>query len=336
MFDSIISFIDRYNSFILTTHDTSDADGIGSELVLAYILKQKGKDVRIINSSSVPKTLTFMQTPDITIEKWNKVTKKYTPILDNFAMIVLDTCEEFHLGAIRTIIKKVKEVFIIDHHEIKPSSKLRGFVDSSASSTSELAIELACFLNIELDKHTAMAAYTGISYDTGFFSYPKTSIRTFRTAIKTLEWGASPNYVYKQLMESSTCAALLLQKLALRSLKFYADRRVAMMILRTEDFEKAQAEFEEVENIVNIPLKAKEIEVTILLRQKPTEEIFCSLRSKGMVNVSKIAQEFGGGGHVTAAGFRSTDSFETISKELLACIESRIDIPDDSSFIEKI
>ena len=326
MFDSILSFINRHQSFILITHDSPDADGIGAELVMASILRNNQKNVRIINSSPVPAGLQFLKTGDIEIEKWvsSKQTSEEPTILPgNFAVFVLDTSEEFHIGHAREILKKADEVFIIDHHERKPASKLTGFVDTSASSVSELTVELACFMGIELDQNSAMAAYCGIVYDTGFFSYAKTRIRTFTAAIKTLEWGADPNHIYRQLMENSSCAAILLQRQAMANLEFHANRKIALMFLRRDDFEKAEAEFDEVENIVNIPLRAKEVEVSLLIREKSTGEIFCSLRSKG-VNVSKIAQEFGGGGHVTAAGFRCSENMEAIAGKLLSCVKSRL------------
>ncbi|MCL2764109.1 MAG: DHH family phosphoesterase [Treponema sp.] len=326
MFDIILSFFARNESFILTTHDSPDADGLGAELVFALILKRMGKKVRIINSSAVPKYLHFIDCEEshdyCKIEVWNS--DEHSCILEDSSLVILDTSEEHHLGSIREIIKKVKETFIIDHHEPKPASRLRGFVDSSASSTSELSIELACELGAELDPHTATAAYAGIVFDSGFFAYPKTSIRTFKAAIKTLEWGAAPNHIYKKMMENSSFASLLLQKQALSNLEFHAGRKLAVMILRWEDFIKAEAEFDEVENIVGIPLKAREVEISILLREKEHGEVFCSLRSKGALNVSKIAQNFGGGGHVTAAGFRSYIGMEEIVKKLLACVESRL------------
>jgi len=319
MFDSILSFFDRHNSFVLTTHDTPDADGLGAEAVVAAILKKTGKKVSIINSSSIPKYLQYIK-EGFEIEKWDSET--HSPLLENAAMLVLDTSEELHMGAIREAVKKVDEVFFIDHHEQKPMSRLTGFADSTASSTSELTVELACEIGLTLDPFTATAAYAGIVFDSGFFAYPKTSMRTFKAAMKTLEWGATPNNIYRQLMENSSCASVLLQKQALSSLDFYAGRKIAIMVLRWEDFERAGAEFDEVENIVSIPLKAREVEASVLLREREHGEIFCSLRSKGALNVSKIAQNFGGGGHVTAAGFRSYSIDETI-KKLLSCVESR-------------
>ncbi|MCL2801572.1 MAG: bifunctional oligoribonuclease/PAP phosphatase NrnA [Treponema sp.] len=323
MFDNIISFIDRHSSFILTTHDSPDADGLGAEAVLTSILKKKGKETKIIHSSPIPGYLDFIK-EGFEIEQWDP--DKHTPLLENSALLVLDTSDEHHLGSIREAVKKVKETFSIDHHDPKKTEKLNGLVDPSASSVSELSIELACAMGIELDPFTATAAYAGIVSDSGFFAYPKTSMRTFKAAMKTLEWGAAPNLIYKQLMENSSCASILLQKQALSSLEFHAGRKIALMVLRWEDFEKAEAQFDEVENTVNIPLKAKEVEVSILLKEKEQGEIFCSLRSKGTLNVSKIAQNFGGGGHVTAAGFRTYIGIEETIKKLLACVESRLDM----------
>ena len=322
MFDTILSFIDRHQSFILTTHDTPDADGIGAQMVLAAILKNAGKKVSVINSDPVPKHLGFLTVTQI-IETWNK--EKHSSLLENSAILVLDTSEEYHVGIMGKYLKKAKEVFTIDHHEQAPRKSIPGFIDSTAASTAELAIELACHIGISLDPQTATAAYAGVVYDTGFFAYPRTSLRTFRAASKTIEWGTDPNHIYKHLMEQSSHYAVLLQKQALANLEFFADKQLAVLILSKEDFHLTGADFEDAENIVNIPLKAKEVQVSLLLKEKPTGEIRCSLRSKGKVNVSKIAQVFGGGGHVAAAGFKSSKSMEEIIKKLLPIVESQLD-----------
>jgi phosphoesterase RecJ-like protein len=321
MFENVISFIERHGSFILTTHDSPDADGLGAQMVLAAILKNNGKDCRIINSEPVPSYLQFIDNTSI-VESWDE--EKHSPFLKDCALLVVDTCEEFHIGSMRRAIKRVKETFTFDHHEVVPWSKLTGFSDSTAASTCELTVELACSMGISLEPHTATAAYAGIVCDSGFFAYPKTSIRTFKAAIKTLEWGADPNYIYRQLMESASHAAILLQKQALSNLKFHTDKKIAVLTLSKEDLEVTGADFEDAENIVNIPLKAKEVEVSLLIKEKPNGEIRCSLRSKGKVNVSKIAQEFGGGGHVTAAGFRCSLSMEETLKKLLSSVEERL------------
>ena len=321
MFEDVLSFIDRNQNFILTTHDSPDADGIGAQMVLASVLKDAGKDFRIINSDPIPESLLFLET-DFVLEEWDA--EAHTPLLENSALMIVDTADEFHIGCMRKVLPKVKEVFVFDHHESGLRSKLAGFVDSTASSAAEIAIELACRMGTGLDPQTATAAYTGIVFDSGFFAYPKTTIRTFNAAIKTLEWGADPNYVYRQLMENSTCSAILLQKHALSNLEFHENQKIAVLTLRKEDLEKTGAQFEDADHFVNIPLKAKEVEVSLIIKERPTGEMRCSLRSKGMVNVSKVAQEFGGGGHVTAAGFKCSLSMEETLLRLLANLKARL------------
>jgi len=322
MFEKVLSFIDRHQSFILTTHDSPDADGLGAQMVLAEILKNSGKDFRIINTDPVPMHLKFLNSV-LAVESWDE--KEHSSCLANSALMILDTSEEFHIGTMRKTLKKVKEVFTFDHHEPGSMTKLPGFIDSTAASICEMAIELACCMGVVLDVQTATAAYAGIAYDSGFFAYPKTSIRTFKAAMKTLEWGADPNYIYRQLMESASYSALLLQKQALSNLEFYVGKKIAVMTISKEDLEITGAEFEDTESIVNIPLKAKEVEVSMLIKEKPTGGIRCSLRSKGRVNVSKIAQGFGGGGHITAAGLKSSLSIEETLKKLLAGVRAQMD-----------
>jgi phosphoesterase RecJ-like protein len=321
MFESVLSFFDRHHSFILTTHDSPDADGIGAQMVISSILKQKGKAVRIINADPLPSSIVFMDSGS-SVEVWDAY--KHSALLDTSALMILDTSEEYHIGSMRKILKKVKEVFAFDHHELKPRM-ISGFLDSSATSTVEMTIELTCMLGYTLDPQTATAAYAGIVYDSGFFSYPKTSIRTFNAAIKTLEWGAQPNIIYRQMVENGSYGVILLQKQALSKLEFYADKKIAVMALHKEDFEETGADFEDAEGLVNIPLKAREVEVSVLFKEKPDGQWRCSLRSKGKVNVSKIAQGFGGGGHVTAAGLIcQSAAMEKTLKKLLDNIIERL------------
>jgi phosphoesterase RecJ-like protein len=96
---------------------------------------------------------------------------------------------------------------------------------------------------------------------------------------------------------------------------------VAVQILRKEDLENSGAYFEDAEPFINVPLKSRDIMVSVLVKQNHEGQIRCSLRSKGEVNVSKIAQSFGGGGHVSASGFRSNDSIEDTLAKVMAKID---------------
>ncbi|MCL2044715.1 MAG: bifunctional oligoribonuclease/PAP phosphatase NrnA [Treponema sp.] len=311
MFEKLKLFIEKYDFFIITTHDPADADGIGAQLVVASILNKEKKQYRIINSSPKPEHFIFMDRYNI-IEQWDR--EKHGDLPEQGGAIIVDTADLHFTGQIRDAICRSQEIFVIDHHETKPNSTFSGIYDPSAASTCEITVELAKEAGILLDSDTALAAYTGIIYDTGFFAYPKTGPGTFRAALTLLELGVNPNEAYRQLCENAATRVLFLQKKALASLTLHFEDRVAVQVLRKEDFIEAGALPEDTYGFVNFPLKAKEIIVSLLIKETPGKKILCSLRSKGSANVAKIAQDLGGGGHINAAGFNSTmDIDQTLS-----------------------
>ena len=318
---SVFDFLKRHSSLIITTHDNPDADGLGAEMVFYQIALSRVKKVRVINSGPVPDNYRFMD-PENIIEAWNEAQKK---LPKNAGLMILDASDEYNIGKLREFIPRAAEVFIIDHHEPNKVSKLKGYVDSTASSTCEIVTELAGEAGIKLTPETAMAAYTGIVYDTGFFAYSKTTSRTFRIALSLVEAGVKPYDVYRKLNENDSTSALLLQKKVLSTLELNNRGRVAVQILRKEALEECNAGYEDAEHFVSIPLKSRDIEVSIMIKENREGQIRCSLRSKGNVNVSKVAQSLGGGGHVAAAGFKSTLGIEDTLGVVLGKIAEELD-----------
>jgi phosphoesterase RecJ-like protein len=97
----------------------------------------------------------------------------------------------------------------------------------------------------------------------------------------------------------------------------HSEGRIAVQILRKEDLKSTGATIEDAEQFINLPLRSKDVKVSILIKESGEGPLRCSLRSKGEVNVSKIAQQFSGGGHATAAGFKSKLSIEQTLETLL-------------------
>ena len=300
--NDVFEFLKRHSSLVITTHDPADADGLGAERLFFHIARGLGKQVRVINASPTPEKFRFID-PDNTIEIWEDVRET---LPRGAAMVILDTADEYNIGELREIIPYMADVFVIDHHEPNQFCTFNGFIDNSASSVSELTVELALAAGIDLNPECALAAYTGIVYDTGFFAYPKTTMRTFKAALALVEAGVNPYSVHREMNENASTGALLLQKSVLSTLEIHNQGRVAVQVFKKEDLETTGAYFEDAENFINLPLKSRDIEVSILIKENREGQTRCSLRSKGIINVSKIAQALGGGGHVTAAGFKST------------------------------
>jgi phosphoesterase RecJ-like protein len=323
MIEKLEAFLQKYGSFIITTHDPADADGLGAQMVFACILRGRGKPFRIINASPIPDIFRFMD-PHGIIEQWDE--EKHRNMTEKAGVFLLDTAEENRLGDMESAVLRSKEVFILDHHEQKPTASLSGVADPGAASTCELAVEAAQATGTALDPQTALAAYTGIIFDTGSFAYSKTTSRTFRAALTLIEAGANPHEAYRKLCENAPTGALLLQKRAFSGMAFHFRGRVASQVLRKEDFDETGTVSDDTEGFVNIPLKSRDILVSFLLKESKGKTK-CSLRSKGSIDVAEIARNFGGGGHVNASGFKTNMD---IDKTLEAVLEKISEIPDVS------
>ncbi|QQO07547.1 DHH family phosphoesterase [Breznakiella homolactica] len=322
MMQKALDFIKKYKSFILTTHDNPDADGLGAEILLKDVLEKIGKQAVIVNPAPAPERFKFM-IPKKSMFAWDESKRKQLP--EKAVMIILDTSDEFNIGKISDeVLPFVEKVLIIDHHELNPLSSLDGYVDSTASSTCEMVAEIAEKFKVTIEKSSAVAAFTGIVYDTGSFAYAKTSARTFKAAILLAEAGAVPNIIYEKLYESSSTGALLLQQRVLSTLELLTDGQVAVQILRKEDLTITGATVDDAESFINIPLKSRDIKVSILIKENHQGPVRCSLRSKGSVNVSKIAQFFNGGGHARAAGFRSDVGIEETLNNVMQKINAAL------------
>jgi phosphoesterase RecJ-like protein len=280
-----------------------------------------GKQVRIINSSPVPESFRFMDTNN-KIESWDTAGKT---IAAETAFVIVDSTDANTIGKLKELIPHVSEVFVIDHHDINQASPFSGHIDSTASSTCEIVLESAMNAGIRLPPDYAMAAYAGLVYDTGFFAHKKTTRRTFKTALALTEAGVNPHEMYKTMNQNIPTGALLLEKAVMGTLEIKNNGRVAVQVLMQADLESTGANYEDAEDFVNIPLKSREIEVSILVKQFTDGQIRCSLRSKGAVNVAEVAESLGGGGHITSAGFRSPKGIKETIDMVLKKVSEALD-----------
>jgi phosphoesterase RecJ-like protein len=318
---TIVDFIVKNTRFVLTTHDTADADGIGSELALAFILERLGKEAHILNASAIPERFRFMD-PLRQVGVWDG--EKHGGLPGASALIILDTSDIFHTGAMKDVIPLFRETMAIDHHELNPHSSMRGYIDSTAAATCELIMEIAAHFGQTLDRITATAVFAGLNYDSGSFAYSKTTARTFRAAQTLVEAGAQPYEIHRHLNENASTASLLLQSRVLAGITLYFGGQVAVMTLRRDDLYATGALLEDAESFINIPLKSKGVTVSIMVKENEEGKVRCSLRSKGTVNVSQIAQRFSGGGHAMAAGFRSDATLEETLDQVLEEVQKAL------------
>jgi len=315
-FDSLSHFIKSHDKFILTVHETPDGDALGSECAMLMMLEKLDKKVLLFNADPSPEKYLYLQGADrITILKSEAQLPKD---IEEYVLLILDTNDIHNIGQVADLLlDRVQEYFIVDHHESDEDIILDNHIEEAASSTCEILYQLAQVLAIPVDLPFATALFTGIMYDTGSFIYPKTSTRTFEIAHSLMKSGVIPNYIYRKIYESNSISALRLQSQVLSTLELFFDQQVATQTMTREMIAACGAKYEEADTLINIPLKSERILVSIFFKENEEGILRCSLRSKDEINVAEIAQLYGGGGHKTAAGFKSIWPLDTIKQKVL-------------------
>ncbi|MEI6873667.1 MAG: bifunctional oligoribonuclease/PAP phosphatase NrnA [Spirochaetota bacterium] len=313
-------YIRTFNNFVLASHDGPDADGLGAAYALGVVLESLGKKAQVLLFEAPPPKLSFIDRRGY-FGRIMEGAELPFPASGTCA-IVVDTHDFAYLGGrMEALINQAKGIILLDHHEAKGSLDEKYCVDPTKSSTCEMVWILSGLLGATLPLDAAEAIYAGIVYDTGSFAYPKTTEGTFECARELVKIGVQPYTMHNRVYESASTSSLLLQKIVFGSLELRLGNKLAFQVLTQADLARAGAVYEDAEDLVNIPLKGGEIEVSVLIKEKSEGKYRCSLRSKGNVNVARVAQGFGGGGHKTAAGFTSTSPLEALKALVLQNVE---------------
>jgi phosphoesterase RecJ-like protein len=314
-FRGAIDFLTRTQRFIVTSHETPDADAIGSECAISTALRGLGKEAIILNTDPIPRKLAFLD-PDKLIHVLEREDQVPADI-GEYSLLMLDTNDTHNIGQIASLVlPRVREHFIIDHHELEGDLLAGNFIQKSASSTAEILYQLLREMNVTIDLAMAQALFTGIVYDTGSFIYPKTTSLTFEIARDLVAKGVRPDIVYSNLFENNSISALILHTRVLATLELFFANHVSVLTMTHEMVVDSGASYEEADQLINIPLRSEDVWVSLFFKQNPTGLLRCSLRSKANIDVAEIAQSFGGGGHRTAAGFKCHDTLEK-SKQMV-------------------
>lgn len=314
MLSSIIEIINRYNSFLITSHVRLDGDALGSELALYQMLANMGKDVVVYNQDETPEIYCFLPGS-------NKIGHTL-PSLENFdAVFVLDCSELNRIGDESFRIGTMERIINIDHHISNDRFGSIAFIDHLASSSAELLYRLIVKMNTAITKEIAINLYAAILTDTGGFCYRNTSKDTLITAGTLVEKGADPQWISENIYENHSLVKIRLLTLALETLVFDWDRGVGYMLITRKDLEQTGACVEHTEGFVDIPRSIRGVEISLLFIELWEHQFKVSFRSKGMINVERVASSFGGGGHINAAACNINGDFESVVWRVLKVIE---------------
>lgn len=322
-FINLNAYLEKHDKFIISTHESPDADGIGAEIAFIELLRHLGKTSVIINSDPIPDNIDFIDIDgDINLFD-DYFTKLKNP--EEYAHFILDTNNYDNIGhAYLTLKDTVKDVFIIDHHEGGSNIFADNFIRSDVSCCCEIIYDIRKYYGLPLTFKSAQAIYAGMVFDTGSFRYPKTSPHTYRIAAECIENGANPMLVYENLYERNSLSSFALRSKIAASMRIMENGKMVVQKLTPEMLSETGAAFVEGETSINTPLTVQGVIASILVKQDYNGPVKVSMRTKGDYDVARIAIEHNGGGHKNAAGFKSKLSFDDAYDEVVGAVSQLI------------
>ena len=316
--ESIIKYLKGSNDdFIVTSHISPDGDNIGSTLSMYYALNTLGKNVYYVLDDNPPQNLKFL-VQDINILKSEEVN------LNDYNIIALDCGDKNRICLSQDLIDNAKSIICIDHHASNDYYGDFNYVDIEASSTCELVYNLLVeYEKVEnrniIDENIATCLYTGLVTDTGNFVYSNTHPSSFEMAKELLLKGAKKDTIIQRVFQSNPYNYYKLLGEALNTLDI-VDGKIASIMINKDMLKRNVISFNDVDGITPYTRDIEGVEVGILLKEKKENEVKVSLRSKSYIDVSKIAQSFGGGGHIRAAGCTIYSSIEEAKKQIVDAV----------------
>ncbi len=315
-FKKLKNFIDSSDNFIVSGHENPDPDAICSCIALEHLLASLGKKVICISSDEIPINLIPLD-----FKKVLKSLENNNVIPDNlgqYNLIIVDTNVETNIGKLYNFINnKINKIFIIDHHSAINEEKIRNsFVNGKASSVCEMIYGIYQKFKVDIPKRVADAIYTGILFDTGSFHYSKTSSETFRIAARLVDIGTDPYDIYQLLYEQESVEYLKILSFVMSTLSLHYHNQIAVIKMSKKLLEMSGATYDESASIINIPLRSKSVKAVVFCKENLSGVKRISMRSKGDVDVVKLATELNGGGHKNAAGFKLTSEYKSFDQVL--------------------
>jgi phosphoesterase RecJ-like protein len=315
MFQQISDLIGRYRTFLITAHERLDGDALGSELALYHMLRRMGKEATIYNQDGTPENYRFLDGSD-------RITNEL-PVLEAFdAAFILDCSELERVGREAEKIASIPHLMNIDHHFSNGGFCETRLIDPQASSTGELICRLFAHMGFTATREIATCLYTAILTDTGGFRYATTHKETQLAAAGLVANGADPQWISENVYDMNPPAKLRLLTAVLPTLTIDEGGRVGSLIVTQQALEAAGALPDHTENFVDFPRSIRGVEISILYAELPDGRFKLSLRSKGNVNVEKVAHVFGGGGHISAAGCRMEGKIDDIHRRVIEAIRA--------------
>ena len=287
---------------------------MGSSLALCWILRGLGKDAEVIMCDDVPHAYSRLPgAEDVRVVQ--DIDRAYD------AVFVIECSDVMRPG-----LPSLKDQFVvnIDHHSTTALFGSLNWIDSTAAAVGEMIYNLAKAIGAKVTQEIASCVYAALLTDTGSFHFSNTTERTFKIASELVRHGAMPAKLSQAIFYSYPYSKVMLIGAVLATLQRDDSGRIAWITMTKEAMDRSGATEDDSDGIINYPLTVGDVEAVAFFRELAASTYRISLRSKNRVNVARVAESFGGGGHANAAGFTVKADYDELSREVIAKLKDAV------------
>lgn len=301
MLKTIADKLHSAHSVVLSTHRHCDGDGFGAQLALFHALRKMGKQVQILNVDRPPHRYDFLLPAPVEVFE-----NGAQPLTNASLALIFDTNDHRLVEPLFSELRRTcEEVLFIDHHPVLkngPTPTPESWIDTSAASTGELVFDLIQELKVAFDPVIARALYTSIVFDTQIFRYVKSSPRSHLMAAELLRYERRPEEIHRHLFATYTVEKTAFLARALGHVEYLEAGRIAFIHLDAKDLRESRLALDESGDVIDFLMNVESVIAAALIREDEPGRFKISLRSKPPIEILKVAESLGGGGHMTSAG----------------------------------
>jgi phosphoesterase RecJ-like protein len=306
------AWLQAQTQVIILIHQSPDGDCIGSGYALAAMLRLMGKHAVVRCCDPILPRFSFLiedEVPDVVDE-------------EHATVMTVDVADRKLLGDLDAVYGDRVQL-AIDHHRTHCPFATELCLDAEAASACEIVYEIGRLLPISLTTQIVKRLYTGMATDTGCFQYSNTTPRTLRHVADLMEQFPDVPYdkINRAMFVVKSMQRLHLEQELMQQLQSYLDGKCMVICITLAFLEANHLQPEDAEGWANFPLQIEGVEVGITIKEREPGVFKISMRSTDQVDVSAICQQFGGGGHVRAAGCRIEGTVETVRQQLVDAVE---------------
>lgn len=313
-FSQAVNEIRNAENILILTHVNPDGDTLGSGFALLRALRKMGKRARLINGDKIN-------------SKYDYLSEGLTE--DDFEeeyVVSVDVAERKLLGDSLNEKYGDRVDLSIDHHGVARLFAKKTYCEPDSASCCEIIYLLIKALGVETDSDIATCIYTGCSTDTGCFKYSNVTVRTHLIAAELIAAGADHSRINVRMFDTKSMNNIMLEKMCLSSLEFFAEGRIAVISVTQKMFEESSTDKSALDAIKPITRQIEGVKAGVTLREEKDGVISVSVRTDEDVDAAKICARFDGGGHIRAAGCEiHGKSIEEAKKDVVEYIISVLD-----------